>query len=67
MALITPNFNPSTALATPGFPMVEVSKSNPLAEMPSAVNPPAPQLPAGQSVRRDAALAQVGHQSDRVV
>ncbi len=67
MAVITPNFNPSTALATPGYPMAAVPKSSPLSTMPSASNPPVTPLPAGQSAERDAALAQAGDQSNRVV
>ena len=68
MAIITPNVNNSQALITPGYPMAAVPKSSPLSTMLTVTSPPlAPQLPAGQSVERDAALAQAGDTSNRTV
>jgi hypothetical protein len=68
MATITPNIGVGTAslasaLITPGYPMAAVAKSSPL----SGLAEPSVMLPAGQSVRRDASLAQVGEQASRVV
>ena len=68
MATVTPNIGVGTAslasaLVTPGYPMAAVPQSNPL----SGVVNPTGQLPADQSLRRDASLLQVGEQSSRVI
>lgn len=63
MALIMPVVSNSQALITPGYPMAAVPKSSALSEMATLTQ----QLPADQSVRRDASLAQAGDQSNRVV
>jgi hypothetical protein len=67
-SIITPNIGVGTAslasaLITPGYPMAAVPRSSPLA----GIAEPAVPLPANQSVRRDASLAQVGEQAERVV
>ena len=69
-SIVTPPIGPGTAslasaLITPGFPMVAVQKSSPLAQMapPFAAELPIPSA----TVRRDASLAQVGEQAKRVV
>jgi hypothetical protein len=67
-SIITPNIGAGTvslasALITPGWPMASVEKSNPLAGVPN----PTAQLPADQSLRRDASLNQAGELAERVV
>lgn len=63
MALITPNFNPSTALQTPGYPMASVPHSNPIALTEEQQT----QNSGVDSPVRDASLAQAGDSSNRVV
>jgi len=69
-SIVTPNIGVGTnslasALITPGYPMVAVAKSSPLA---GQIPPAAPLVgEPGVSVRRDASLAQVGEQAKRTV
>ena len=69
-SIVTPNIGVGTnslasALITPGYPMVVVPKSSPLA---GQIPPAAPLVgEPGVSVRRDASLAQVGEIAKRSV
>ena len=63
MAIITPSFNPSTALATPGWPMVAVPMSNPIAADDILNDKTDGTVTADQTE----ALLQSGHSADRVV
>jgi hypothetical protein len=65
MALITPFYNPSTALATPGWPLASVPQSNPVAGR-FATTPPDPNDTAQAALLYQAEV-QSGHTSDRVV
>ena len=60
MATITPNSNPSQALITPGWPMVSVARSNPVAAQ-EAVQPPT-QVPVLQT-----ALKASGNNGNRIL
>jgi hypothetical protein len=68
MAIITPNVGVGNAslampLVTPGYPMASVPHSNPIAAQEEQQT----QSSAVGSPVRDAALAQVGEQTSRVV
>lgn len=63
MALITPNFNPSTALATPGWPLASVPASNPIAGAPGT----SPQPNAADAALLYQAEVQSGNTSNRIV
>lgn len=67
-AQVLPNIGVGTAslgsaLITPGYPLAVVPKSSPLAGVPN----PTVRLPADQSLRRDATLAQIGETAARIV
>jgi hypothetical protein len=66
MTLIVPVVNPSLALITPGYPLVVIPKSNPTAGAELA-EPPQNPTGVAQSAVKQKAIAQAGHQNDRVI
>jgi len=65
MATITPNVSSSQALITPGWPLVSVARSNPVATAPAAV--PANPTGVAQSVPHQTSINQAGDQNNTSV
>lgn len=63
MATIIPAYNPSTPLATPGWPMASVPASNPIAGAPGT----SPQPNATDAALIQQALVQSGNANNNVI
>jgi hypothetical protein len=65
MAIVTPVVSNSQALITPGWPMVSVEQSNPVADTVAKTEPPVVQKGTVASTTHEKARAQSGHSNDR--